>query len=239
MSSQAIGSTFRADLMAIVLFHDLDPSEPIHSWPLEAAKVYCVTGTLLSPSDVESFFYGFIESCGSVEAAKERVKKMIAADVTLRFHKACLPLFSLHPADAQVVIKKEEDADDEKKVGASSSFKPSMTQVSSVEHLLDVVHLFRAVEGYDVFDEPVGPRVVNTVMSGNAYASVVKQPMSLSLMRSLVRDGTISTLQQLECAVWKMAANCVFFNVPEGLYPGIARRFAAACTAIIHREAGG
>ncbi|CUG93943.1 Hypothetical protein, putative [Bodo saltans] len=105
-------------------------------------------------------------------------------------------------------------------------------------NLLDIVQMFRAIEGFDVFEEPVGPRVVNTVMSSNNYASVVRRPVSISSVRTSIYDGSIRTPQALEQAIWNMAANCVYFNVPEGPYPGIARRFAAACTAIINRESG-
>lgn len=45
--------------------------------------------------------------------------------------------------------------------------------------------------------------------------------------------GVIRTLQELEQAVWHIAANCVVFNAPESYYPQTARQFAAACTDII------
>lgn len=45
--------------------------------------------------------------------------------------------------------------------------------------------------------------------------------------------GIIRTLQELERAVWHIAANCVVFNAPESYYPQTARRFAAACSDII------
>ncbi|ESL10252.1 hypothetical protein TRSC58_02018 [Trypanosoma rangeli SC58] len=45
--------------------------------------------------------------------------------------------------------------------------------------------------------------------------------------------GVIRTLQDLEQAVWHIAANCVVFNAPESYYPFTARTFAVACTKII------
>ncbi|RNF10021.1 uncharacterized protein Tco025E_06856 [Trypanosoma conorhini] len=45
--------------------------------------------------------------------------------------------------------------------------------------------------------------------------------------------GVIRTLQDLEQAVWRIAANCVMFNAPESYYPFTARTFAIACTRII------
>ncbi|KAH9598393.1 hypothetical protein LSM04_005670 [Trypanosoma melophagium] len=45
--------------------------------------------------------------------------------------------------------------------------------------------------------------------------------------------GTIRTLQELEQAVWQIAANCVVFNAPESCYPFTARQFAVSCTNII------
>ncbi|RNE98038.1 hypothetical protein TraAM80_09006 [Trypanosoma rangeli] len=45
--------------------------------------------------------------------------------------------------------------------------------------------------------------------------------------------GAIRTLQDLEQAVWHIAANCVVFNAPESYYPFTARTFAVACTKII------
>ncbi|KAG8342113.1 hypothetical protein TRVL_07059 [Trypanosoma vivax] len=48
-------------------------------------------------------------------------------------------------------------------------------------------------------------------------------------------SGAIRTLQELEQAVWHMAANCVVFNVPESFYPSTARRFATACIDIINQ----
>jgi hypothetical protein len=118
------------------------------------------------------------------------------------------------------------------------AIREAKSREMSPGNLLDIVQMFRAIEGFDVFEEPVGPRVVNTVMSSNNYASVVRRPVSISSVRTAVYDGSIRTPQALEQAIWNMAANCVYFNVPEGPYPGIARRFAAACTAIINRESG-
>ncbi|KEG08020.1 hypothetical protein DQ04_08201000 [Trypanosoma grayi] len=43
----------------------------------------------------------------------------------------------------------------------------------------------------------------------------------------------IRTLQELERAVWHIAANCVVFNAPESYYPLTARQFAVACMEII------
>ncbi|KAF5224423.1 hypothetical protein ECC02_002361 [Trypanosoma cruzi] len=45
--------------------------------------------------------------------------------------------------------------------------------------------------------------------------------------------GVIRTLQELEQAVWHIAANCVVFNAPESYYPFTARTFALACAGII------
>ncbi|ORC85834.1 uncharacterized protein TM35_000321490 [Trypanosoma theileri] len=45
--------------------------------------------------------------------------------------------------------------------------------------------------------------------------------------------GTIRTIQELEQAVWQIAANCVVFNAPESCYPFTARQFAVSCTDII------
>jgi hypothetical protein len=139
---------------------------------------------------------------------------------------------------------KEEVATRSADITASSTIysigaiREAKSREMSPGNLLDIVQMFRAIEGFDVFEEPVGPRVVNTVMSSNNYASVVRRPVSISSVRTAVYDGSIRTPQALEQAIWNMAANCVYFNVPEGPYPGIARRFAAACTAIINRESG-
>jgi hypothetical protein len=48
-------------------------------------------------------------------------------------------------------------------------------------------------------------------------------------------ERRVLTIAELERSIWHIAANCVAFNAPESRYPRTARRFAAACIAIITR----
>lgn len=256
-----------SDLIAAILFFGSNPSEPLEPWPVLASRIYAGAGVLLSPTEVEHFYFKNLLQFGGAVAAKSKVEEMVLNDVRSgkeRFQRVCaliVPNFlsvcanvpakilsaattsvSATSSSSSILQGSDVVAGAAHVFGAiptsSSSSKPSLSQAMTPDHLLDVIQLFRAVEGFDVFEEPVGPRVVNTVMSANNYAMVIKESMSISKIRSLVHDGQIASLQDLECAIWKIAANCVFFNVPEGRYPGLARRFAAACSVIIRREAG-
>lgn len=256
------------DVAAAVATHLVDPEDPENNnWLLLAAKVYCATGQHMSPLELESLLLKYIRSCGGFQAALSNAQSMLASstmskDVTFRgdlpfresadAHRSNAPMNGSCTAASASAMKKE-DVDEMKLAAMSrrgggaestrlqyhlSGGREAKQREMSSEHLLDILQMFRAVEGYDVFEEPVGPRVVNTVMSTNNYATVVRKPVSISSIRTSIYDGQLRTPQQLEQAVWTIAANCVFFNVPEGQYPGLARRFAAACSAIINRESG-
>lgn len=257
-----------SDLLAAVLFFGADPDAPPENWSVLAARFYASAGVLLSPSEVETFFFYYIDHFGGVAAAIQNVEDMVKANVAAgtasRFQRVCailVPNFATAPSAQKLTSSQPSTLSSSSQyiqstragdavagaalvfgalssTSSSTTAKPLYLRPMSPDHLLEIIQLFRAVEGFDVFEDPVGPRVVNTVMSSNNYAMVIKDPMSVSRMRQLVREGNITTLQDLECAVWKIAMNCVFFNVPEGRYPGLGRRFACACSVIIHREAG-
>ncbi|CAD2219238.1 Bromodomain, putative [Angomonas deanei] len=117
--------------------------------------------------------------------------------------------------------------------------------------LNDLMRLIIAEPGSDIFLNPV-PH--NTMMEVHherrgPYGDVIQQPTSLSSIKQQIarsskhyytpgteaaRSGKmILTLAQLEAALWRVAANCVMFNVPEGSYPSTARNFVRRAVYIL------
>lgn len=230
------------DVLHVIVLSSIDPNEPVDNWAPYAAQLYTACGVLLTPHDVQKRYFTILSQCGGFASAKKRAEEL-KVDLQQAMHshgKRQHPTAAASSVQGQGRTVSAASPQAPYLASSAPAGGPATSSSSSIsvaaDHLLDVVNMFRAVEGFDVFEEPVGPRVVNTVMSQHNYGMVIKQPVSISLMRSLIREGKITTITELEQYIWKMAANCVFFNVPEGPYPGLARRFAKECSAIIHRE---
>jgi hypothetical protein len=107
----------------------------------------------------------------------------------------------------------------------------------TVDSLLELLAVCSAVEGADVFRDPVCPR---TIMEYNQstlgpYGTTIHLPMSLSVIRAMITERRITTVSQLESRIWHIAANCVVFNAPEGSFPHLARQFAEKCSRILRQ----
>ena len=235
------------DLVLILLFSRVSPDQPFDQWSSIAAEFYDLSRVLISADDVEFLYTKTIEKHGSYQAAQQavaelkqtwkkhaqsKVKRLIPlATTSATSSKLHLASSSTSPADGTNV-----------ELGTTGNHAlSSQRRLSSspvpVERLLHTVELFRVVEGYIEFDEPVNGRIRHLISPSASYSAVVKQPMSLSMLRADIQKGIIHSWVQLEAALWLMAANCVMFNPPEGPYPSLARRFVSNCMEIVGREA--
>lgn len=243
MSSSSLSDSIPTnDLVLILLFSRISPDQPFDDWLSIAAECYELSRVLIAPDDLEFLYTKTIEKHGSVHGARQAI-----AELRQHWKKQAQAKKRL------VVVTSSTSASPSREAGASSSSSSSPNQQQqqqdlarrhlsfhqtvAPERLLHTVELFRAVEGFMEFDEPVNGRIRHLITPSAMYSAVVKQPMSLSLIRQDIQKGEIGSWGQLEAALWLMASNCVVFNPPEGPYPSLARRFVHNCMEIVCREA--
>lgn len=215
---------------------------------LGAAAVYAVTGLLGSPDEVaQRMALAHNNRPSAVAAATDASRKWVTQQATAA---AASSSAAPHTQQQQQQQKQASSAGKPVKGGtaagssssadaavaaASVSVQGALARELSVDRLLELLAYCSAVEGAEVFREPVCPR---TVMEYNQstlgpYSSTVHVPMSLALIRTMVSDRRITTVGQLESRIWHIAANCVVFNAPEGTFPHMARQFASKCSRIL------
>jgi bromodomain-containing protein 8 len=74
---------------------------------------------------------------------------------------------------------------------------------------LEVLHsTINTLKGYSLFAEPVTDRLAE------GYSKVVREPQDLKTIRANIRNGTISTTDEYERAIYLMFANAIMYNLP-------------------------
>jgi hypothetical protein len=74
---------------------------------------------------------------------------------------------------------------------------------------LEVLHsTINTLKGYSLFAEPVTDRLAE------GYSKVVREPQDLKTIRANIRNGTISTTDEYERAIYLMFANAMMYNLP-------------------------
>ena len=184
-----------------------------------ASLIYGATGILLTPDEV-------VQRMVSVQKAgvpgREAGRKWVDHAAAL-----AVPLTSSMP---QADVRGR---------GVAASSGPGGKE-ERIDRLLELLALCNAVDGADVFREPVCPR---TIMEYNQstlgpYNSTIRYPMSLSVIQAMIMDRRITSVAMLESRIWQIAANCVMFNAPEGTFPHLARQFATKCSQILRESKG-
>jgi hypothetical protein len=98
---------------------------------------------------------------------------------------------------------------------------------------LEVLHsTINTLKGYSLFAEPVTDRLAE------GYSKVVREPQDLKTIRANIRNGTISTTDEYERAIYLMFANAIMYNLPGSAAASDAKEvryiFQVLCWASTH-----
>ena len=202
-----------SDAVLMTLLSSVDPSVPAGTWDEHAAAVYAVTGLLVSPEKLKSFYFASIAEHGSRTAAYSAVAE--------RVRLAAASLKDPRPDSAPGPRAAPN--------GAAVASRGNPYPVAALAAGAAVVD---SLYGADVFRPTLSGGVFMTYNGAELgpYASVIKHPASLTSLNEAIGAGTIKTDLAAELHLRRMTANCVMFNAPEGEFPVIARTFGAAAT---------
>lgn len=202
----------RDDLLKCTFCKVVNPESDNTDWCQVAIAVYATTRLVLSPEEAQKRYFALLAECGSRE----------------EMERGCQGVWD------NTVGSSDQPAPS---IVAPTVAAADMNQVVSVSSLLSLVNRCDLCSNAATFRNPVPPLTMMTYNNASLgpYMSAIRTPMDLSLVKQLIVGGVIRTLRDLEIHLLQIAANCVMFNAPDGLYPRIARQWVAECLREIHQ----